>query len=238
MAGANFQIQLGSYSGTIAIGTPVTLGSNIGSASASSVAVTTTNTVPTNGLIVVGVFAGFGAAQTITGVNDGSAYTRAVTNAYDGTSQTVLDIWYRIASSGLASSSTITASFSAASSGGNNRPLINAAYVTGVITSSTLDKAVSTSFTNNTTAYASGSSGVLSQANEIAFGFMGNFNASATHTEGSGFTNINTNTQGATAWWMSRLSYQTVSATTALNYQPSTSTNTYGKAGIVTFKGN
>lgn len=236
MTCANFHALL--TAGRTPIGTPVTLGSTQGAGGTNSVTLTTAAAIPAGCLVVVGVYVGFGTSQSISGVSDGTnSYTKAVGNVYDGTTQTVLDIWYKENASAVSSSASLTATFSAASLGGSNVPIINAAYVTGILTSSSLDKS-STGTQNSGTAYASGSTTTLAQANEIAFGFMAHYNASATDTEGSGFTNINTTSKGSANWWMSRLSYQTVSATTALNYQPSTSVATIGKVSIATFKGN
>lgn len=218
------------------IATPTSLGSTVLSASARSSAThTTTAAIPAGSLAFVAVFAPFGSAKTISSISDGTnSYSSAVTNAYDGSTQLVAAIYYKENASAVSSSATITVTFS-----GNTlaQPtVITAGYTTGIITSSSLDK-TNSGTTSAGTAYASGSTGTLTQANEIAIGFIGEYNASVTITEGSGFSTLNNPRQGSGSNFNANLAYQIVSATTALNYQPSTSANTYGKVLIATFKG-
>lgn len=218
------------------IATPTSLGSTVLSASARSSAThTTTAAIPAGSTAFVAVFAAFSSAQTISSISDGTnSYSSAVTNAYDASTQLVAAIYYKENASAVSSSATITVTFS-----GNTiaQPtVITAGYTTGLITSSSLDK-TNSGATSAGTAYASGTTGALTQANEIAIGFIGEYNASVTITEGSGFTTLNNPRQGSGANYNANLAYQIVSATTALNYQPSTSANTYGKALIATFKG-
>lgn len=218
------------------IGTPVTLGSTVSSAATRSSAThTTTAAIPAGSLAIVAVFAPFGGAQTISSISDGTnSYASAVTNAYDGSTQLVAAIYYKENAAAVSSSATITVTFSGSTI--TQPTVISALYVTGVQTSSPLDKTNSGTTSAGTT-YASGTTGALTQANEIAIGFIGEYNASVTITEGSGFTTLNSPRQGSGSNYNANLAYQIVSATTALNYQPSTSANTYGKALIATFKG-
>jgi hypothetical protein len=219
------------------ITSPVSLGAAQGSASASSVALTTVAAIPAGSLVVVGVQVGFAAAQTITGVSDGTnSYTRAAGAMWDATGDFVTDLWYKENASAVSSSATLTATFSAASLGGTNVPIICAAYTTGILTASSLDK-TNSGKQEPGTAYASGSTGTLTQAKEIAFGFMGGSQNVTSITEGSGFTNINQKLQGSGNNWGGNLAYQIVNATTALNYQPTVSSS-FGGAVIATFKGS
>lgn len=215
---------------------PVSLGSSLSSAAIrASWTLTTITAIPAGALVVICAQIPFNAGGSITGVSDGTnTYTAAVTNAYDGATQLVGACYYKENATAVPAGATITVTLSTSTNASVS--IINAAYIVGTIVSSSLDKSAG-NLTNNATAYSSTTTGTLSQTNEIAIGFVGMYNASATITEGSGFTNINTTSQGSGAFFQSRLSYQIVSATTALNYQPSASVATYGKTLIATFKG-
>lgn len=223
--------------GLIPIGTPVSIGSVVMSAAArSSATLTTTAAIPSGALVVFGVLAPFGTSQTVSGnPSDGTnSYTAAVTNAYDASTGLLGAIYYKENAAAVSSGATITVNFSGST---NAQPsIICAGYVTGTQSSSSLDK-TSSGLLAPGTAYASGSTGTLAQGNEIAFGFLGEYNASVSITEGSGFTQLNQSLQGAGSFYNGNLAYQKVSATTALNYQPSTSASTFGKVLIATFKG-
>lgn len=221
-----------------AIVTPTSLGCAAGTAASGSVTLTTLAAIPSGSLVVVGVIVGFSTAQTITGVSDGTnSYTQAVHSSWDATGDVVVDTWYKPNASAVSSSASLTATFSSTSLGATNVPVICAAVVSaGIIAAAPLDK-TNTGKTNNGTVYASGATATLSQANEIAFGFLGFYNASATVTEGSGFTSIVSTLNNGGGHWSANLAYQIVAATTALNYQPSTSVNTFGAANLSTYKG-
>lgn len=172
------------------IAAPTSIGSVVMSAAArSSATLTTTAAIPGGSLAFCGVLAPFSTAQTISSVSDGTnTYTAAVTNAFDAGTQLVAAIYYKQNATAVSSGATVTASFS-----GNTiaQPsIIVCGYTTGIITASSLDKTNSGLLAPGT-AYASNSTGTLSQANEIAIGFLGEYNASVTITEGSGFTTLN-----------------------------------------------
>lgn len=227
-----------SYSNFIApvIGVPVSLGSSLSTAAVrSSWTLTTVAAIPAGVLVVVGLMVPSTSALTITGVSDGTnTYTQATTDVFEVGTQTTADIWYCLNALPVSSSATITATFSTSTNAQVSQ--MNAGYVTGIVNIGALDK-VAHNLTNNGTAYSSTTTGTLTQANEMLFGFQGNYNANVTITEGSGYTPINTNSQGSGSFFMSRLAYQKVSATTAQNYQPSTSLATFGKCLLTTFKG-
>ena len=87
------QMLLFSYGLTNFITSPVSLGTAQGSAGASSVALTTGTNIPAGSLVVVGIQVGFGSAQTITGVSDGTnTYTRAAGAAWDATGDFVCEL--------------------------------------------------------------------------------------------------------------------------------------------------
>lgn len=218
------------------IATPISLGSTVlSAASRSSATHTTTANLPAGALAIVAVFAPFSGTQTITSVSDGTnTYSSAVTNAYDGGTQLVAAIYYKENAVAVSSGATVTVNFSGSTLA--QPTVITTAYITGTISSSSLDK-TNSGIASPGTAYASGTTGTLTQANEIAIGFIGEYNASVTITEGSGFTTLNNPRQGSAANYNANLAYEIVTSTSALNYQPSTSSSTYGKALIATFKG-
>jgi hypothetical protein len=155
-----------------AIGTPVSLGVAQGTGGSTSATMTTTAAIPAGALVVIGIMTGFAGSQTITSVSDGTnTYTRAAGGVWDATGAFVCDLWYKENASPVSSGATITANYSGTSVSGTNVPIFCAAYVTGVIGASSLDKTSSGKQLPGT-AYASGSSGTLSQANEIVFGFV------------------------------------------------------------------
>jgi len=234
MSAVSHQALLAEYA---RISTPVSLGSAAGAGASTSVTLTTAAAIPSGSLVVVGIVVGFNAAQTITGVSDGTnTYTQAVHSAWDATGDVVVDTWYKANASPVGAGASLTATFSSASlGGGSNVPVICAGYVSGVV-ASPLDK-TNTGKTNNGTVYASGSTGALSSAKQIAWGFLGFYNATATVTEGSGFTSLVSTLNNSANHWSADLTYQIVSATTALNYQPSTSVNTFGAANLSTYIG-
>ena len=221
----------------IPISTPVSLGSSISAAAIrSSWTLTTIAAIPAGSLAVVCTHATFAAAQTVTSVSDGTnSYTAAVTNAFDASTQLVSACWIKENAAAVGSSATITVNFSANTLA--QPSIINAGYVVGTLSSGSLDK-TNSGLQAPGTAYASGTTGTLTQANEIAFGFVDMYNANASITEGAGFTAINTIAQGSGSFAQSRFAYQIVAATTALNYQPTASLATFGKALIMTIKGN
>lgn len=235
MSGALQQALIETYT---TIGTPVSLGASQPLTGAqSSVTLTTSAAIPAHTLVVVGVVTAFSAAQTVTGVSDGTnTYAQAVTAAWDASGDFVIDIWYKKDAAAVSTSASLTATFSSTSVVGSvNGPVISAAYVANVQLASPLDK-TNSGKQEPGTAYASGTTGTLSQYKEIAFGFVGGFSNITSVTEGSGFTQINEFIQGGGNNWGAHLAYKNVLVTTALNYQPTLSSS-FGAALIATFKG-
>lgn len=219
----------------MAIGTPASLGSGQ-SSSSSTVTMTTGAAIPGGSLAVVAISFNKSSTISVSSVSDGTnSYTRARTSTWDASNARVVELWYKENASGVSSGATITATASVTSDANVN--MIAAAYVTGVETASALDAVNSTRYAPSTS-YASGSTGTLSQADEIAFGVAAGYTASsaATVTEGSGFTQIVERQQGSGAQEFIHLAYEIVAATTALNYQPSLSVTSYGASLIATFK--
>lgn len=228
---------LGLVSSPIAIAAPVTLGTLVTTAaSRSSITLTTTAAIPSGALACVAVFVPSTSTNSVIGVTDTiNVYARVVQAVWDVSTGVFAELWCKENASALSSAATISVSLSIST---NAQPsTASAFYVTGTLSASSIDK-TNNGTTNSGTAYASGSTGTLAQANEIAIGFVGEYNVSVTLTDGAGFTNLNATAQGGTPFFNTKLSYQIVAATTALNYQPSTSSATFGKTLIATFEGH
>lgn len=220
------------------IGVPVSLGCALGVAGASSISLTTTAAIPAASMVFVGVQVGFAAAQTITGVSDGTnTYSNAVTSVWDSTAGNLTGLWHKPNAAAVGSSATLTATFSAASVAATNVSVICAAYSTGILPNTPLDKSANAK-TEPGTAFASGSTGTLSKGNELVVGFVGSFQNCTSVTEGSGFNTItgSPKLQGSGNNWCGNLAYAIVGTTTAVNYQPIL-TSSFGAAVIATFKG-
>jgi hypothetical protein len=131
----------------MAIGTPVALGHGGTLSSAGSVALTTGATVPSGALIIASVqWYGSTVTASISG------YTQAKVQAGTTDTNYRLGIYWFDAASGLASGSTITATYSVAAS----NPMISASYVTGLNNASPVDVTGGTSTTGAGTAWTSG----------------------------------------------------------------------------------
>ena len=221
------------------IGTPVSLGGVTGSASSSSVSLTTTASSPTGALLLACIQVGFGTTNSVTAVSDGTnSYSIARTAGYGPSSQSLVVLWSKANAASVSSGATLTATFSAASSGGSNVPIMVAAYVPGISTSP-LDKVNSTNYepSGGGATMSSGTTGTLTTSNQLAIGCLGFYNAATTITEGPSFTQIVNQAQGGGNQWRAKLAYQIVSSTSALNYQPQTTASVYGGSIISTFKG-
>lgn len=222
----------------MAISNPVFIGSASTTAIVSSLALTTTQNVPAGALIVVTAGALFLASQTVTSVTDsaGNTYTHAV-----GTfaNNMLGDMWYCQNALALASSSTITVNFSGSTLSTLYGTVVGAAYCTGVVAASAIDKTNHTEYGTASTTPSSGSTGTLTQASEVAFGWVFGYTAGAqpTITEGAGFTNLFTYIEGSGNQDAGNFGYQVVNATTALNYQPTVSPAMLAASDIATFKG-
>lgn len=219
---------------------------NVGTATSSAVSslpLTTTADIPAGSLIVVFVSISKSSTISVSSMSDtaGNSYSLARTSTWDLGTFITNEIWYKANATAMSSGGTITATLSATS--GNDQS-IQAAYVLNAAPSSPLDKVNSASSGGSCALPlpASGSTGTLTQANEIAFGFHGGYSNAATTpttTPSSGFSlgnNYIVNTRNANHY-----DYQIVSATTALNNNPTiggSGVTTYCAANIIaTFKG-
>lgn len=166
---------------------PVLLDANLGdadfaAAGANTRTLTTIATAAAGTRIVV--FISYFSTSTVTGVSDGTAYTldKAVVNGSDK-----FEIWSRNAAGGLASGSSITATFGATITGGT---LMGAASFTGVASSSAV--VTTSSATGTAASWSSGSGTNTGQADAAYVGGAGNEDVTnpTTSTPSSG-TEIN-----------------------------------------------
>lgn len=233
MAGATFQLLL---SGTTAsnIGVPVSLGTNGALSSTSTNVLTTVATVPAGGLIFVTACFVKASSIVISSITDsnGNTYAAAVSAGYNVTNLDNQELWYAVSAAPLTSGSTITVTLNGLSS--NPWPMC-AGYSTG-LTATPIDKVNSTKYEPASGTLSSGTTGVLTQAKELIVGATG-FYTSTTFTEGAGFTQLNDLDAGGANHLRSHLAYQIVNATTAVNYQPSSTASIFGGSMIATFKG-
>lgn len=216
----------------MSIGTPVNIGTNRVAAGSSTATITTTTVVNSGDLILVIVNLAT-VSHTINSVTDSAG------NTYTAGNDTSNATWghrsrpfYCPNARYLASGSTITVTFS----GTGGVKYMNALSISGVSTSTTssLDVQGPGSAPDPFATSMTVASGTLSQANEIAIGwvFVG-FSAGGTgFTDGSGFTNVSNNVG------TSRLSVsqQIVSSTSSVTYNPSGWANGYYGGNVITFR--
>jgi hypothetical protein len=190
----------------VAIGTPASLGFNQTAAIGTTVAITGV-TVAAGDAIIVACHVG-SATVTITGVTDsaGNTYTKDV-ELLPATSQHIY-IWSCPNAAAL-SSGSITATISTSSSA---QRAIHAVSVSGLASSSIKDKTSTNEATSAT--WTSGSTGTLTQADELAFAFAYS-NAATANTPDAGWTETQDTQISTNRRFICE--YQIVSAATALN---------------------
>lgn len=201
----------------MSIGTPTSLGSNSSQSSTNSTITITTSAAITAGNLAVAFFSFGSGGPTVSSVSDGTnTYTLAVRQK-SASGNFTDEIWYKENASAVSSGATITATLSASTTGGFGFAAY-AAQVSGIATSSSLDKTASSN-TNSTS--PSVSTGTLSQSSEIVFA-SSSVNAggnTCAYTEASGFTNLfklYSQSQEDCA-----VAYQIVSSTSSVTYNPS-----------------
>lgn len=209
----------------MAIGTPVTLGSATIGGTPTTLTLTTAAAVTAGDSIVVAIYIP-SATTTLSSVTDSAGNTYAIDIQYKHTGQprrVCLASCHN--ATALASGGTITATMSAATSGSKG---ISALTCSGLQTSSTLDKTASDE--GSSTTWATGSTGTLTQADELAVGFAASVSGTASTTTSPWVELEDFSSQ------RNVLVYQVVSATTALN-----AGGTWGNAvwvGVIsTYKG-
>lgn len=219
------------------IGTPVEVGSGQWT-TGSTIPITLTANVPAGSTLVLSsnVLGALAVQTPVSAVADAASNPWAVgLNKGQGGGPEDTDIWFGRMNTGLSSGGTVTVTYSGV--GGLGQGIAGLSYITGLDTTSPLDKAVGA--VGSSTAPSSGTSGTLAQASEICFGVVGRFNAASTVTLTSigSFTAMtklqnSTGTTRCTAW----PAYFIVSATTAQTYSGTLSVTGGWEAILVTFK--
>ncbi len=234
----------GGVSGAaVPIGTPTLVGKFTSAAgtNVSTCVTPITNAIVAGDLVVNAVQIPSGTLRTVSSMSDGTnTYTLGV--AIDDGANFRLEIWYKENATAVASGN-ITATLSGTTSGSNGIAC-EAAQVSGVLTSSSLDKTATQSANTLTPTVTTAT---LSTANQIGFGVSyTSVTIGGTYTQATGFTSITspatiniTGIDGSArgnVGWGYRI--QTAS-TTAMTFAPiwvgaSSTTET----AIATFKGN
>jgi hypothetical protein len=235
MAGASFQALLSS-GGVSAIGTPVSLGSIVGTAAASSCTIVTTAAVPAGALLFLVTQFNKGTTISVSSVSDGTNnYTLAKSAGWNATNFDNQELWYCANAAAVGSGASLVVTYSSTLAVGVT-PIAAAGYCTGILAASPLDSTNSAKYESGT-AYSSGATATLAQAKELIIGALGFYSAACTVTEGSGFTQLVDQDQGSGNRSRVHLAYQIVNATTAINYQPTLSVANFGGSMIASFKG-
>jgi hypothetical protein len=193
----------------MAIGTPTLVGTSILSGS-----LTTSAAIVSGNLVVIGVSF---YIQTPTSISDGTnTYTAALGLAANSRYGS---LWYCANAQAVASGATVTIS----PSGGRAMAAVMA-QVSGIATTTPFDStgAGGTNPTSGISFLPSVTTGTLSQASEIVFAIAScGQSAEPVYTESANFNNVGmaANTSGNAAYLF--LSYDIVSSTAAVTYDPS-----------------
>jgi len=215
-----------------AIGVPASIATTAIWSTAQTVrTLTTTSNIVSGDLVIVAVSYYTGTGASVSTVSDGTnSYSLGVSARGASGTPAAVELWYKSNASAVGSGATITLTFTSGTAGGN----LAAARVTGINTSSPLDK---TATDVTTTSTPTVTTAALTQTNEIAFGIQGGYNQT-TYTVASGFTNIMSSNN--TGQVVLGLDYKVVASTSAITYQP-TSSGGGGPASmgaaVATFKG-
>lgn len=213
----------------MAIGTPVSLGSQASTTNVSTTVLTTSAGVTAGDSIIV-QFGMDSSTRTLSSVTDSAGNTYNIDQGGSTTGRRMYIASCHNANA-LASGQTITATTDAATS---SQRTVSAFTVSGLATSSTLDKVNNNSGTSAT--WTSGATGTLSQADELAVGACWHQSANA-HTPDSGWSEAFDISSGLRRHVVQ---YQVTSATTSLTAGATNSPSSSGSyaAAIATYKGS
>lgn len=220
----------------MAIGTPTKAGSATGTTQVSSASLTTTANIPAGALIIVSV-----SRQNVNAVSGLTSVTDTVSNTYhsavgngDGGQNQYSEVWYCLNATALPSGDTVTINGVNLLSSGPSWGF-SVWYVTGIATSSALDK---TNGANSNASPWATTAQTTTVANELLWGLFGSnqnepaaiVNADCVPT--SGWTTADAITYGGNSGNSLRTSYQVVSATGSDKIG---GTQTAGNAGAFCF---
>lgn len=196
----------------MAIGTPTLLGSVGGTTSVSSKTFTTVAAIPAGALsvILVNYYNSGASSVAVTSVSDGTnTYTQAVFISQGSSTPSAGSLYYCNNCLAVGSGATVTVTWAGNTAG----QAIIGAVVTGIASSSSLDKTASAATATNTPTV---STGTLSVSNEIVFGLVSGYNYTAS-TEDATFTNIANIYPNQL---IGTLGYKIVSSTGSVTYSP------------------
>lgn len=197
---------------------------------------TTTAAIAAGNLVVFALASNTINTASLSSVTDGTnTYSKAVGVSTAGPSD--VEIWYCANAAAVAAGATITATYNTAS--GNGTYQAAACQVSGIATTSALDKTTSASSTSSPSSLSM-TTAALASANEIVFGFAMEVSTStATYNAASGFTNFAKMGAAGTTNIFSGLDYDIVSSSSAVTYGPSWATSGFRALGVVaTFVAN
>jgi len=176
-------------------------------------------------IMAYGLAAGSTDAASFSSCTDGTN-TYSIGHAYKQNSGSNSEhVWQRYTAN-ASSVSTVTAVVIHAPGEDQMNVRMTIFEISGAATSTPLDKTVTAEGTG--TAVASGSTGTLTQADEIGIGGA-MAGSAATYTAGTGWTEIQDASNATTG-------HKIVAATTAINFDPTASASVNWVAGIGTFK--
>lgn len=215
-----------------AIGIPTTLGSMTQTtAGVTSITLTTTANIIAGNFVVIAIICISNNSVTVSSVSDGTNTYVKATN----TSATFEDaeLWYIEPAAAVGAGATITVTFTG--NDGGSQAGIHAAQVSGIV-ASPLDKTGGA--TGNSVNSLTASTGALTQANEIAFGVMGQTGSGLIYNGASGFTNVSFATTGSSVF--TALDYKTVNSVGNVTYNPTwpAPAGVLTACALATFKGN
>ena len=213
----------------MAIGTPVSLGSNTSTGTGlTSLALSIGSAIAVGDLVIVAFHSDGATAVSATSVTDpsGNTYQRAAQST-SGTYN--FELWYAFNCAAVASGN-ITVTWTPANSGGGPSIMVAAARVTGISLGNPLDKTATQAATTTTPTV---STGTLSQAIEIVIG--GSSHQGGSYSQSSGFSSIAT--VGPTNGDVMNWSYQIVAATTSVTYAPTWGVSLPTRTFVASFKG-
>jgi hypothetical protein len=167
-------------------------------------AITTTNAIVSGDLVFVAIGYNNTGGGVVSTVSDGTNTYSKAAGAKTGNGGN--EIWYKENASAVGAGASLTVTMTNSTA----RLIIEAARVTGIQTSASLDKAV--------TGTTSAITGVLAQASELVVGTFGGFNVTAI-TESAGFTNLYSLQQSTSQVW-ENIAYKIAASTGSVTYQP------------------
>jgi hypothetical protein len=212
------------------IGTPTSLGS-ISNANASTTRQLTSKTIPAGALAIAFMADDGSDTFPFSGtVADTASNSYVGGTEFDDNSGGITMRLFKVENATALSSGDITGTFATADA---TLKSLHAAYVTGILTSSSADKEVAAKGVSTAPSVATGA---LSQANEVIFAALsalGGGDVVFTEDTGNGWTTLSlTQTTDLVS-----LSYKVVSSATSVTYAPTLSASRHWGVQVWSFKG-